>query len=115
MAWPLGGLAGQLKTDSGTGARADALPCLVPCLASPAFSTPSALAKNRTRQQKGLRDRNSPTCTLSQNGYGDICSQVPELRSSSSGFLPFQYCCVLVSLSAIFAGSLFGFPSGIIR
>ena len=21
--------------------------------------------------QKGLRDRNSPTCTLSQNGYGD--------------------------------------------
>jgi hypothetical protein len=21
--------------------------------------------------QKGLRDRNSPTCTLNQNGYGD--------------------------------------------
>jgi hypothetical protein len=26
-------------------------------------------------QQKGLRDRNSPTCTLSQNGYGDSMSQ----------------------------------------
>ena len=24
----------------------------------------------RTHGQKGLRDRNSPTCTLSQNGYG---------------------------------------------
>ena len=24
-----------------------------------------------TEKQKGLRDRNSPTCTLSQNGYGD--------------------------------------------
>ena len=23
--------------------------------------------------EKGLRDRNSPTCTLSQNGYGDPC------------------------------------------
>ena len=22
--------------------------------------------------KKGLRDRNSPTCTLSQNGYGDL-------------------------------------------
>ena len=27
--------------------------------------------QKRTRDQKGLRDRNSPTCTLSQNGYGD--------------------------------------------
>jgi len=25
--------------------------------------------------KKGLRDRNSPTCTLSQNGYGDILGQ----------------------------------------
>ena len=25
----------------------------------------------RRRHAKGLRDRNSPTCTLSQNGYGD--------------------------------------------
>ena len=24
--------------------------------------------------RKGLRDRNSPTCTLSQNGYGELCS-----------------------------------------
>jgi len=29
----------------------------------------------RTHDQKGLRDRNSPTCTLSQNGYGGICTQ----------------------------------------
>ena len=29
---------------------------------------------NRTALQKGLRVRNSPTCTLSQNGYGDKCS-----------------------------------------
>ena len=36
-----------------------------------AWQVQSALDKNRTRQQKGLRDRNSPTCTLSQNGYGD--------------------------------------------
>ena len=27
-----------------------------------------------SEKQKGLRDRNSPTCTLSQNGYGaDLC------------------------------------------
>ena len=26
---------------------------------------------NRTAWQKGLRVRNSPTCTLSQNGYGE--------------------------------------------
>ena len=26
--------------------------------------------QNRTRDQKGLRDRISPYCTLSQNGYG---------------------------------------------
>jgi hypothetical protein len=38
----------------------------------------SARDKNRTRQQKGLRDRNSPTCTLSQNGYGDNCNQTSE-------------------------------------
>jgi hypothetical protein len=25
---------------------------------------------DRTPDEKGLRDRNSPTCTLSQNGYG---------------------------------------------
>jgi len=35
MAWPLGGLAGQLKTDSGTGAGANALPCPALRLASP--------------------------------------------------------------------------------
>ncbi len=29
--------------------------------------------------KKGLRDRNSPTCTLSQNGYGDILGQVLRL------------------------------------
>jgi hypothetical protein len=42
------------------------------CLISP----PSRQQRGRWRrfepaQQKGLRDRNSPTCTLSQNGYGD--------------------------------------------
>jgi hypothetical protein len=26
---------------------------------------------DRSCAEKGLRDRNSPTCTLSQNGYGD--------------------------------------------
>ena len=39
---------------------------------------PSAPNKNRTRQQKGLRDRNSPTCTLSQNGYGEASCQTSE-------------------------------------
>ena len=28
--------------------------------------------------QKGLRVRNSPTCTLSQNGYGDEVAQISE-------------------------------------
>ena len=32
----------------------------------------NAIAQNRTQDQKGLRDRNSPTCTLSQNGYGEL-------------------------------------------
>ena len=32
-------------------------------------------------RQKGLRDRNSPTCTLSQNGYGETCSQTLESQS----------------------------------
>ena len=32
--------------------------------------------RNRTHDPKGLRDRNSPTCTLSQNGYGDPSCQV---------------------------------------
>ena len=54
-----------------------ALPCLLPL---PSIIAQSAFAKNRTRQQKGLRDRNSPTCTLSQNGYGTNCSQTSELR-----------------------------------
>ena len=30
------------------------------------------LGGDRTHDEKGLRDRNSPTCTLSQNGYGDL-------------------------------------------
>ena len=30
--------------------------------------------------QKGLRDRISPTCTLSQNGYGVCCMNGPGLR-----------------------------------
>ena len=79
------------------------LPCL-PCLASlplPCFALPclacliiiaqSAFAKNRTRQQKGLRDRNSPTCTLSQNGYGDNCSQISEPRPTIGAQLSSHY------------------------
>ena len=43
---------------------------------------------NRTAWQKGLRVRNSPTCTLSQNGYGDSCSAIAlhcNLVKGSSG------------------------------
>ena len=37
--------------------------------------------------QKGLRDRNSPTCTLSQNGYGDrIVSFVHCVSQKSTAF-----------------------------
>ena len=35
---------------------------------------------NRTACQKGLRVRNSPTCTLSQNGYGEEFSCLAERR-----------------------------------
>ena len=35
--------------------------------------------------QKGLRVRNSPTCTLSQNGYGDEVAQISE-RARVNGF-----------------------------
>ena len=34
----------------------------------------NTLPTTTAAQKKGLRDRNSPTCTLSQNGYGDTCS-----------------------------------------
>ena len=37
-----------------------------------------AHARNRTSIQKGLRARNSPTCTLSQNGYGDLLAHLRE-------------------------------------
>ena len=39
---------------------------------------------NRTACQKGLRVRNSPTCTLSQNGYGEKCSRLAERRHARS-------------------------------
>ena len=42
------------------------------CLAHTIHDTASQDAK----KQKGLRDRNSPTCTLSQNGYGDITTHM---------------------------------------
>jgi hypothetical protein len=42
------------------------------CERAPAFDARG----NRTAWQKGLRVRNSPTCTLSQNGYGDSCSAI---------------------------------------
>ena len=35
--------------------------------------------------QKGLRVRNSPTCTLSQNGYGDQVARIGE-RACVNGF-----------------------------
>ena len=35
--------------------------------------------------QKGLRVRNSPTCTLSQNGYGDQVARIGE-RTCANGF-----------------------------
>ena len=40
-----------------------------------------------TKAKKGLRDRNSPTCTLSQNGYGDrIVSFVHCVSQKSTAF-----------------------------
>ena len=40
---------------------------------------------NRTAWQKGLRVRNSPTCTLSQNGYGDQVARILG-RACANGF-----------------------------
>ena len=40
----------------------------------------AVMTKVRTGRQKGLRDRNSPTCTLSQNGYGNSDCKKPEPR-----------------------------------
>ena len=37
-----------------------------------AGSEPTSLGLYSQHLQKGLRDRNSPTCTLSQNGYGEM-------------------------------------------
>ena len=60
------------------------LPVLVVCL----MSGEHAPCKNRTGVAKGLHDRNSPICTLSQNGYGGK-SRVPfspfNLDQKSSG------------------------------
>jgi len=56
------------------GACWQALPARMPLLAM------GARLKNRTPGQKGLRDRNSPTCTLSQNGYG---AEAARFRGSS--------------------------------
>ena len=51
------------------------LPCSGPCwrLAPPGCRVHALLqcAAFRSCRAKGLRCRNSPTCTLSQNGYGD--------------------------------------------
>ena len=35
---------------------------------------------------KGLRDRNSPTCTLSQNGYGDYVVEIAATLTNKSVF-----------------------------
>ena len=39
----------------------------------------------RSAVQKGLRVRNSPTCTLSQNGYGDEVARISG-RACANGF-----------------------------
>ena len=91
MEWLLVVRAGPLKTDTWaskpTGPEESCAPAKC------------ALDKNRTRQQKGLRDRNSPTCTLSQNGYGDNCSQTSEPRSMLSAIIP---CSVLLCSDGFF-------------
>ena len=46
-----------------------------------------ARSRNRTATQKGLRDRISPTCTLSQNGYGDPCVRPTSLADTASSAL----------------------------
>ena len=38
---------------------------------------------NRTADKKGLRVRNSPTCTLSQNGYGGLVGKPCQLLTKS--------------------------------
>ena len=38
--------------------------------AKPQTTPARSPANEHTANKKGLRDRNSPTCTLSQNGYG---------------------------------------------
>ena len=52
----------------------------------------SGRGRNRTRDQKGLRDRISPYCTLSQNGYGaGVCEATATLDwSSTPGRLEFK-------------------------
>ena len=52
------------------------------CLQLPLFANEiqqNAPRRNRTRQ-KGLRERNSPFCTLSQNGYGDSAAKPSGVR-----------------------------------
>ena len=39
-----------------------------------------------SNNKEGLRDRNSPICTLSQNGYGD-CKAVPREERGQIGAL----------------------------
>ena len=58
------------------------------CVELSAFGHVCAGEKNRTRYQKGLRDRNSPTCTLSQNGYGDPCSSLTDGLAPHAGLVP---------------------------
>ena len=50
--------------------------------------------------QKGLRDRNSPTCTLSQNGYGDssvsISYSAAVLAKRGRHLLPKHICLIFL-------------------
>ena len=51
----------------------------------------SVPGRDRTCDEKGLRDRNSPMCTLSQNGYGDIgwsTKILPTLAAAQKSSIP---------------------------
>ena len=43
--------------------------------------------------KKGLRERNSPKCTLSQNGYGELSPHVLifEIKMGSTTSIPFPF------------------------
>ena len=62
-------------------------------------------------QKVGLRDRISPICTLSQNGYGAWRSLTKPNRAG----LFHEICICLMAFKLSILAYLLGFPSGIIR